>query len=55
MFDRPDIETGIAGAGRDRQGDGKNERPLPYPSRPRCVLDLEASSVRQRKLHVWPC
>jgi hypothetical protein len=60
MIDRPDrdIETGTAGAGRHRQGggDGKNERPLPYRSRPRRVLPLESrSSVHRRKLHGWQC
>jgi hypothetical protein len=42
VIDRPDrdIETGTAGAGCHRQGDGggKNERPLPYRSRRRCIL-----------------
>ncbi len=44
MIDRPHpgIETGAAGAGRHRQGggDGENERPLPYQSRPRRVFGL---------------
>jgi hypothetical protein len=44
MIDRPDrhIESGAAAAGRHRQGDadGKNEGPLPYRSRSRCVLGL---------------
>jgi len=58
MIDRPDrgIETGAAGAGRHRQGgaDGKDERPLPYQSRPRCVLGLAyGPNVCGRKRRRW--
>jgi hypothetical protein len=56
MIDRPDrgIETGAAAAGRRRQGgsDGKNERPLPYQSRPRRVFVL---NVCGRKYRGWRC
>jgi hypothetical protein len=56
MIDRPDrdIETGTAGTGRDRQADGEHEKPLPSPSRPRCVPHLE-TSARQRKLLGCQC
>jgi len=56
MIDRPHpgIETGAAGAGRHRQGggDGENERPLPYQSRPRRVFVLSACG---RKYRGWRC
>jgi hypothetical protein len=58
MIDRPDrdIEARTAGTGRDRQadGDGAHERPLPNPSRPRCVPHLE-TSARRRKLLGCQC
>jgi hypothetical protein len=48
MIDRPDrdIEAGTAGAGGHRQGDGngKNERRLPYRSQPRCILHRDNCS-----------
>jgi len=56
MIDRPDIETGTTGAGCHRQGygDGKNERPQPYQSRPLRILDLGCGpSVRRGKFHGW--
>jgi hypothetical protein len=53
MIDR--LDPDIA-AGRHDQGDsdGEYERPLPFRSRPRCLLHLDSgSSMRRGKRHGW--
>src|SRR5258708_39742169 len=55
MVDRPDIETGTAGAGRhgERDGDGKNESPRPHPSRPGRARLETVPGLRRGKIRDW--
>jgi hypothetical protein len=55
MIDGPDIETGTARAGRhrERDGDGKNESPLPHPSRPGRALLETIRGLRRGKIQNW--